>query len=63
MDGDAEDVGWRMRGAWVLVVVMWVFLWLVGVERANWSGILHFGFMILGCVDACVEKRRGRFKG
>ncbi|OBT41349.1 hypothetical protein VE00_08489 [Pseudogymnoascus sp. WSF 3629] len=44
---DAEDLGWRMRGAWVLVVVM----------------ILHFGFMVLGCVDACVEKRRGRFKG
>lgn len=24
---------------------------------------MHFGFMVLGCVDAFREKRRGRFGG
>lgn len=36
----------------------------VWVEKADsWNRVLHFGFMVLGCADASVEKRRGRFKG
>ncbi|KFY61270.1 hypothetical protein V497_03048 [Pseudogymnoascus sp. VKM F-4516 (FW-969)] len=44
---DAPDLWWRNRGMWVLLGVL----------------ILHFGFMVLGCVDAFMEKRRERFGG